>query len=424
MHEIAEAGGHEIGILDLEVCRERLPPRTAPSRETLERKTSACVADLAASRSEASPSLEVTAKRQKTGADSSATTKEGGADAADTHKNAQKRDTSKIPPYEYVCIHRPFFDFKAQTRLKQQGNDEEDEDEEDEDEEDKVFVQNKKAWEAEKPLSLQPAVDRKDHKWIIMWEGWKTFCELQTKAKYCDPDRFGMHIYNDYRGWGLQELMEHQMVAFDKVLKKKDESSFDQMWAIISALGLWLNEEDLGDFINNEYGQKTCALTALMGCALLTALSAIKDAKEPKANSKFVDLPLVLSCWLEFSHDLPDYGIEGDAVFWRSEVASYFEKASLDANKSATTAAKRLRDLAEENDEEDAYKSKRTKKDPWAWAARFREYKRDHAVDIAKSKYDITKTSKQERASYAYNGKDPLADVPAHVLKQGLLDFA
>ena len=52
---------------------------------------------------------------------------------------------------------------------------------------------------------------RQDHKWIIMWDGWRTVCELHTKAKYCDPDRFGMYIYNDYHGWGLQELMEHQV---------------------------------------------------------------------------------------------------------------------------------------------------------------------------------------------------------------------
>lgn len=43
----------------------------------------------------------------------------------------------------------------------------------------------------------------------MMWESWKMFCDWRRRAKYCDPDNFGMYICNDWYGWGLQELMEN-----------------------------------------------------------------------------------------------------------------------------------------------------------------------------------------------------------------------
>lgn len=32
--------------------------------------------------------------------------------------------------------------------------------------------------------------------------------DYNRRASYCNPDNFGMHIYNDWEAWGLQELMD------------------------------------------------------------------------------------------------------------------------------------------------------------------------------------------------------------------------
>lgn len=166
-----------------------------------------------------------------------------------------------------------------------------------------------------------------------------------------------------------------------------------------------------------------------MGCALLTALSALEDAGELKADSKFRDLALCISGWLEFSDDLPAYGIDGDAVFWRPHAVAYFKKAGLPADKGITGTAKLLEKLStpgdgDGKDDENQFKDKRSKKDPWAWAARLKAFKSNHGIATMKSKYDITKMSKAERASHAFDKKDPLAGIPANVLRDGLLDLA
>ncbi|KAF2036115.1 hypothetical protein EK21DRAFT_83828 [Setomelanomma holmii] len=73
-------------------------------------------------------------------------------------------------------------------------------------------------------------------------------------------------------------------------------------------------------------GDKCCAIIGLLGCALLTTWSAIEHADELKPTSRFPDLALVISQYLDPSHDLPNYGIEGAFVSWRREAVTFFKK--------------------------------------------------------------------------------------------------
>lgn len=40
------------------------------------------------------------------------------------------------------------------------------------------------------------------------------------------------------------------MLKFDAKLRAKGEDSFKEMWAAISTLALWLNEDEMGPFIS------------------------------------------------------------------------------------------------------------------------------------------------------------------------------
>jgi hypothetical protein len=40
-----------------------------------------------------------------------------------------------------------------------------------------------------------------------------------------------------------------QMVDFDKAFQLKDDNRLEEMWAIISAVGLWANVEDVSKMI-------------------------------------------------------------------------------------------------------------------------------------------------------------------------------
>jgi hypothetical protein len=273
------------------------------------------------------------------------------------------------------------------------------------------------------------------------------------------------------------------MIEFDKAFRSKSDKRIEEMWTVVSAVGLWLNEDaNIGALINNEDGNTTCELIGLIGCSLLTALAVIEAAGELKPDSRFLDLTLVIAYYLELSHDLPAYGIEGKCVAWRKEAVKYIRKGNLSLERGLSTTKLRIEKLervddydqgpCEENisstnnsvagnsaenpvtipddsqaDKENAdpeataekpvspppsAKRKRGlgnlelkhKKDHWHWADKFKKYKQKRAPVMGGEKYDITKMSRADRAAAAFDGKDPLADVSAKDLKNNLLDFA
>lgn len=114
---------------------------------------------------------------------------------------SNQSQTSKIPDHEYIGMHRPHFDYEIENRIL--GEDSK-EDEEFDDWYEAGFKTEIKAG-----VMLKPAKDHPNHKWVIMWEGYKMFMNYRRRSKYCSPDRFGMYIYNDFEGWGFQELIEN-----------------------------------------------------------------------------------------------------------------------------------------------------------------------------------------------------------------------
>ena len=273
-------------------------------------------------------------------------------------------------------------------------------------------------------------------------------------------------------------------MEFDKAFRSTDEKRIEEMWVAISAVGLWLNEEDYIDaFLQCEDGETTCEIVGLLGCAFLTTLAAIEAAGELKPDSRFLDLALVIAYYLELSHDLPAYGVEGNFVAWRKDAVKYFKKGNLDPDKGLFATKLRLEKLGEvdaseeETDEEeenvttveasppvgtaenpvtieedDANKENKDPEpatdtcvsppltpkgkrksnahgvqdkdtDPWRWAQKFAVYKKVHQPKLGGQQYDITKMSRVDREAVAFDGKDPLAHIPVAALKKNLLDL-
>lgn len=117
---------------------------------------------------------------------------------------------------------------------------------------------------------------------------------------------------------------------------------------------------------------------------MLTVLDAIDQAGELTSTSRFPDLALVIGYYLELSHDLPAYGIEGSCVSWRKDAVRIFKKAKLDIKKGLFATGRRLRELEhapnyerlgsddeteDESDAEPVHQQRATGKgkDPWLW---------------------------------------------------------
>jgi hypothetical protein len=167
-------------------------------------------------------------------------------------------------------------------------------------------------------------------------------------------------------------------------------------------------------------------------------LDAIDQTGELKTTSRFLDLALVIGYYLELSHDLPAYGIEGSCIEWRKEAVRIFRDAKLDTKKALFDTERRLKEfehapdferVVSDDDTEDELDTKpshhrhATKKISCAWTATMETYKKRHGDRIGLQQYDITKFTRGERAKASFDGKDPLADIPTKDLRQNFLDM-
>lgn len=170
-------------------------------------------------------------------------------------------------------------------------------------------------------------------------------------------------------------------------------------------------------------------------------MNAVDQEGELKPDSRFLDLPLVIAYYLELSHDLPAYGIEGKCVSWRKEAVVYFKKGKLDPEKGLFATQLRLDKLANASDYEETTDegedispppvkgnkrkredSKNDDVDKWHWETAVKAYKKRQGK-MGGHHYDITKMTRAERAATTFDGKDPLADIPAKALKENLIDL-
>lgn len=409
--------------------------------------------------------------------------------SGESHHSSKRVELEKLAPYDYVCIPRPLFDVEGENWLTWSTNPSAHVDEEDVYE--KLYEPK---WEQEKNdgVYMSPPEKHPGRKWVMMWSAWLKRNFLIRKAEYCDPHNFHMHIYTDWTSWGIIEIAENmvcdvtlntrisrtlinlKMIEFNKAYQSKEPTRLEEMWAIMSAVGLWLNEADCVSQLVEGEGEDVIMFVGLLGCALLATLAAVEKAGELKPDSRFMDLALVIAYYLEISYDLPAYGVEGDCVAWRKHAVSYFEKGNLDPAKGLSTTKLRIEKLKKVNNyneepdaphsvdnlpgeyddnpvlkllrEEDngkenehpeatdktvgssnpkSSKGKNTKKedDVWNWAKVFKTYKKKRDPIMGGEQYDITKLTRAERARWAFDHKDPLADIPTKDLKNNLVDF-
>jgi hypothetical protein len=100
-----------------------------------------------------------------------------------------------------VCVPRPRIDyFSENSQLGEEALDH--------DELINKFVDGFNG-EVESGIMYQPANEHPEGKWAVLMKTWKTFIDYRRRAKYCDPDNFGMYIYNDFCGKGYMELIEN-----------------------------------------------------------------------------------------------------------------------------------------------------------------------------------------------------------------------
>ncbi|CAK4032400.1 Hypothetical predicted protein [Lecanosticta acicola] len=307
-----------------------------------------------------------------------------GATDADAEESiiagAEDISVDNRPPYEYICLTKPYYAYKD-------DNEDENEDEEGEEEDEGESIFNKLA-------SNHP-----DWTYTIMAESWRNF--------FTNPDNFDMHIYSDWHSWGVFELLEKLLIEFNKAFTAED---LNKMWSVVATLGHWLNHESSQMWLAIDDGEGAGKAFQVVGCALLTALNRLDREGELKPDSRFRDLGFIMALFLKAGVSDPDQYMD-----WVPKIVSYAKKADIDLAQQGCDGMEDL--LAEHGGEEPM--ASRDSADRWQWAKMFKALS-----PRGGDRYNILKMPRRERAKHAFDKKDPLKDWSDKDLQEGNLEIA
>lgn len=124
-----------------------------------------------------------------------------------------------------------------------------------------------------KCLCRKPADEHPEHTWILTKTGFELVLTWQQDQMKREPDAFGMYVYNDFAAYGLREVMDNMLLAFDKEAKKKTRVPM-AMWSHIEGMA-WFFNGDLFHFHTTDDPEANAHCLSLVGTALLTTLEVL-----------------------------------------------------------------------------------------------------------------------------------------------------
>ncbi|OTA92861.1 hypothetical protein M434DRAFT_396137 [Hypoxylon sp. CO27-5] len=313
--------------------------------------------------------------------------------------------------HEYYCQFRPFFDIRNENADKDEGEQASDEE---------LIKEYDQYIRAGDSIEMKPANEYPDHRWIAMWESWKLFSAWERRASYTNPEFFKMYIHKNFHGLGMQEQIENMLIAFDKEFskKKRTKKSIKEIWAITAAIMQFLLEIPLDAWLAISDRKKLETTTGLIGRALVSALNELDRAKYLKPDSEVKDVGLIISFYLYWASTLKEE--QHIELPFRKEAVAYARKAGIDLSLAGCYGTEeRVRALEKEVGRIKPL-SGSVKPDRWEWKKKFKKFTKDYNK-IGGNKYNILKMSRKERASYALDKKDPLADIPQRAIQEGVI---
>ncbi|KAF2813464.1 uncharacterized protein BDZ99DRAFT_460703 [Mytilinidion resinicola] len=308
---------------------------------------------------------------------------------------------------EYRCMSRPWKDRKAEWR------DDEDMDEEPDEEDMEQCIEENKKYSEATPEEVP------EWPWVVTKMGNYLVNEYTDQAQRRDQDNFDMYVYNDFTGYGLQEVVENQLVAFHEEYTKKD-SDPHRVFVHMEAMAIWLFINELAPWVGLDDGDRLCATVDAIGRALLTALNALERADLLKPDSKVKNLPMVLSMFLSLASDLDGTGaMERDMLgadkdqTWPHAVVAYARAHDIDLKGKGIYGSAETVDKFDDMGMEDF--KKKAGPDRWGFKTAFKAFTAHWAAPSGPKKktlggefFDIIKKSSAYRKKHAFDGKDPL----------------
>jgi hypothetical protein len=284
-----------------------------------------------------------------------------------------------------VTIPRPHWS------LPEEYSDEEEEDGDDEDEShdnsrNAESIEAKKADAAAKEAEAlkydhKPAAEFPESPFIISKQAEEAYVGHHIAALKRDQDLFGMHIYNDWTGYGMQEVIENQLSAFNNTMNvnKGQEPDAVDLWIKLSVFAHWANGRELQPWMMMDDATKWRETGAMVGLMTLATLNALHRSGLLTKDSPIKDLGLIIALMGNFFADCASLTgevpiLEGcdEMETWQYEVVHYAKTAGVEI-KGVHDIEKKFVEEHSSEEEVGAWKT-REGVDRWGWKAKVSSY--------------------------------------------------
>ncbi|KAJ5157323.1 uncharacterized protein N7482_008423 [Penicillium canariense] len=279
----------------------------------------------------------------------------------------------------------------------------------------------------------KPIEEHPDHPYTLSLGGLQKFATTSTLCSLRNPDMFDMHIYNDFYGYGLQEVLGNLLVDFEEA---KDD--WKQQWYICEAMTLFFLRYDpaaLFMYVAFFYFPSPCRPTGFL--SNVRSLFRIEDGEglelflhtvrtmflammanlerhnllKPDSEIKNIGMVMGLAIRLdayagdcEGFEDLPKY-----LYAYAAKHKIVLHDAPEDSNPAEPVPATG----------KDSLPAPTAVNDPWGFALELKKLGKEQP--LGGDRYDITTLSGPERKRASLNGKDPLGKKAIKALKEGLV---
>ncbi|KFY67676.1 hypothetical protein V496_01462 [Pseudogymnoascus sp. VKM F-4515 (FW-2607)] len=301
-------------------------------------------------------------------------------------------------PIKFVCVPRPPWDIILEHKDLDY----------DYDEDENVISPREKKWteilkEARK-IWLKPAAEFPGYTWTLSLQARKLNKKYDIQTQKRDQDLFGMYIYNDFTGYGLQEVIQNQLYAFNKEYTSDKPSPF-ALWYTIEALAWWFNSTDTMLWNMIDDGNRVYETLQIVGLTVLSTLNMLEQANLLENDSIILNIPLILSLFLGFLGDFADaMSFRGKDQNWPNAITAYAEKHNIMIKGKYGITGKHY------PSRKVAFVRMAASADKWGFKQRYKKFSADYGNGGVE--FDITEMSEAERRAKAFDNKDPLVVMP------------
>ncbi|OQE11785.1 hypothetical protein PENVUL_c002G00083 [Penicillium vulpinum] len=280
---------------------------------------------------------------------------------------------------------------------------------ESEDEEDEEFIEQKKKddAEADDATTLEPASEHPGEKWIFTNAGVAKWIALKQCTAVRDPDNFEMHVYNDFFGYAVMELVENLLLDFDEAA-----GDWKMQWAICEATGLYFQMSAIMSMVGCEDGDTVNAICTTFATMFPTMLATLERNDLFKSDSEVKNLGAVIGLFIRFIVDVEEYGINWDDH--DAKIAAYATKHDITVH-----GLNHKRYEKSSREEFDLPEATADSNDPWGWQKALATLKEIHDENLGGDSKDITSWTSAERKKASFNNKDPIPRSAMTHIKNG-----